>query len=90
MNMETKVKASLAVCFFLISMVIVGTVCYKIAWQDGHDAGYETADQEWVEFLTEYWGPYIEYVYREGYGNGYFDGYFRGWMDARDVERVPP
>jgi len=88
--METKIKASLAVCFFLISMVIVGTVSYEVAQQDGYKEGYMQADQDWMGYLDEYWGPYIDMVYRKGYSNGYLDGYFSGWMDAREVERVPP
>lgn len=79
---EAKVKAFLAVSFFLISMLIVGMLAFDAGWQAGYDEGYATADQDWQDYLNTVWGPFMEHVYREGYVDGWRDGYLWGFVEA--------
>ena len=81
-NNEAKIKAVLAICLFMNSMVIVGTVCYKVGMKDGYEEGYNQADQDWQDYLNEVWGPFVQYVYQEGYALGFNDGYLWGFVDA--------
>lgn len=82
MNTEQKVKASLAVSFFLISMLVVGLLSLEVGKQIGYEEGYAQADQDWKDYLNEVWGPFVDYVYREGYTEGYADGYLWGYVEA--------
>ena len=81
-NDEAKVKAILAVSFFVISMLIVGMTAYEYGRQVGYDDGYAQADQDWQDYLNEVWGPFVDYVYKEGYGVGFRDGYLWGFVEA--------
>lgn len=81
-NDEAKVKAFLAGSFFVISMLIVGMFAYEAGHRDGYEEGYAQADQDWTDFLNENLGPFIDYVYLEGYADGFRDGYLWGWVDA--------
>lgn len=82
MNTEQKVKASLAVSFFLISMLIVGLYSLEVGKQIGYEEGYVQADQDWKDYLNEFWGPFVDYVYLEGYTDGYTDGYLWGFVEG--------
>ena len=82
MNMEAKVKATLVVGFFLISMLVVGMVSYEAGQRNGYERGYAEADQDWQDYLNEVWGPFVDMVYREGYADGYSDGYLWGFVEA--------
>lgn len=81
-NDEAKVKAFLAVSFFVISMVIVGMFAYNTAYRTGYEDGYADADQDWIDYLNEVWGPFVDLVYQEGYDAGYYDGYLWGFVDG--------
>jgi len=82
MNDETKVKAFLAVSFFVLSMLIVGMFVFEVAWQAGYEEGYNQADQDWKDYLNEVWGPFVDMVFQDGYLKGFRDGYLWGFVDA--------
>lgn len=77
-NDEAKIKAVLAASFFIISMVIVGSIAFEAGYQEG----YAQADQDWRDFLNESLAPFVDMIYREGYIKGYVDGYLWGWVEA--------
>ena len=82
MDMEMKTKATLAVSFFLISMLIVGLLSFEEGKQVGYIEGYFQADQDWKDYLNEVWGPFVDCVYREGYIDGFREGFLSGFIDA--------
>ena len=81
-NNEAKVKAILAVSFFMISMLIVGMFALDYGKQIGYEEGYNQADQDWKDYLNEVWGPFVDAVYREGYVEGYGAGYLWGFVEG--------
>jgi len=89
-NNEAKVKAVLAVSFFVISMVVVGMLAYNSGYQAGYEKGYADANQDWIDYLNEVWGPFIDLVYQEGYAMGFDDGYLwgyvAGWLEYGEGE----
>lgn len=84
-NDETKIKAVLAISFFVISLLIVGMFSFEYGKQIGYDEGYADADQDWQNYLNEVWDDFVDVVYQEGYTDGYNDGYLwgfvNGWME---------
>jgi len=82
MNVELKVKIFAGISLFLISMLIVGMFSFEAGQQVGYDKGYNQADQDWIDYLNEVWGPFIDMIYREGYVDGYADGYLWGYVEA--------
>jgi len=81
-NDEAKVKAVLAVSFFIISMLIVGMFAFEAGWQAGYEEGYNQADQDWQDYLNTVWGQFVDMVWQEGYMDGFREGYLSGWVDA--------
>lgn len=77
-NDEAKVKAFMAVSLFMLSMLLVGMFAYNMGYEDG----YADADQDWIDYLNQVWGPFVEQVYKEGYDVGYYDGYLWGYVEG--------
>jgi len=81
-NNESKVKAMLAISFFFISMIIVGTISYEYGRQDGYREGYADADQDWRDYLNNVWDGFVDAVYLEGYAAGFNEGYLWGYVEG--------
>lgn len=81
-NNEAKVKAALAICLFVISMLIVGMTAFEYGQYIGYEKGYADANQDWVDFLNENLGTLIDMVYQEGYTTGFYDGYLWGYVEG--------
>ena len=82
MNVELKVKIFAGISLFLLSMLVVGLYSFEVGKQIGYKEGYAQADQDWKDYLNEYWGPFVDIVYQEGYNDGFMDGYLWGYVEA--------
>lgn len=85
-NDNVRIKAVVLVSVFVLSMVVVGTIAYKMGakaeYERGYNDGYAAAEEYWIDLINTNLGPLIDAVYLEGYAYGFQDGYLWGWVDA--------